>query len=80
LLNEKSQITDTPVSIIEEKNKILNMEVMPNGPLIIKSDCTILFKNGSLESKKGTTALCRCGSSSKKPYCGGSYKNNGFTG
>jgi uncharacterized Fe-S cluster protein YjdI len=59
-------------------NTIIN--VLPNGPFIINSECLIKHSDGSEEIKTGKVALCRCGASQKKPYCDGSHRGNGFQG
>lgn len=69
-----------PEKIIAESASILKVEVSPNGPYLIKSECLIVHSNGREETKTGTVALCRCGGSANKPYCDGSHRKNGFTG
>jgi uncharacterized Fe-S cluster protein YjdI len=66
--------------VASESAQLLTIEIAANGPLIVKSSCTIQFSDGSSETKTGTTALCRCGGSSKKPYCDGTHSRNGFNG
>ncbi|TAH04355.1 MAG: hypothetical protein EAZ16_05480 [Sphingobacteriales bacterium] len=56
------------------------INVLPNGPFIINSECLIKHSDGSEEIKTGKVALCRCGASQKKPYCDGSHRSNGFQG
>ena len=56
------------------------IEVMKNGPLIVRGELVVKDQNG-LESKKGkVTAFCRCGLSGNKPYCDGSHKNTQIDG
>lgn len=51
----------------------------PNGPLLLRGDVDILGPDGTpLERTRRTTALCRCGASTIKPYCDGSHKLIGF--
>lgn len=66
--------------IIAESAKVLKIEVAPNGPYLVKSECLIVHSNGKEETRTGTVALCRCGASMNKPYCDGSHKKNGFEG
>lgn len=66
--------------IIAEKAELLNIEIAANGPILIKTECVIQHSNGTTETKKGTTALCRCGQSSNKPYCDGTHRKAGFVG
>jgi uncharacterized Fe-S cluster protein YjdI len=67
-------------AIVSEAAAITNIEIMPNGPILIKSECHITHSNGSKEVKTGSIALCRCGASGNKPYCDGNHKKVGFAG
>jgi CDGSH-type Zn-finger protein/ferredoxin len=66
----------------------------PNGPLLVSGDVPLVRKT-PLSSEQGepmtwtasdpltdagTYALCRCGSSSKKPFCDGTHAQVGFDG
>ena len=56
----------------------LKIEVKKNGPLLVHAPF-ILESNG--ENKKiesRTTAFCRCGNSSNKPYCDGTHRKVDF--
>lgn len=57
---------------------ITNIEILPNGPILIKTNCQISFANGDSTVKEGVTALCRCGASQNKPYCDSSHSRIGF--
>ncbi len=70
---------ETP-TVTGENATITNINVTPNGPLLINADCTITYSDGRQEIRKGKTTLCRCGASSNKPYCDGSHNRIGFTG
>ncbi len=65
---------------ITASNEILNIEILKNGPILIKTECTIKNSDGKEERKTGSTALCRCGASSTKPYCDGTHNKIGFEG
>ena len=69
-----------PGKVVAESAHIMEIEVTPNGPYLIKTECLIVHSDGKEETKTGTTALCRCGSSNNKPYCDGSHRKNGFEG
>lgn len=52
-----------------------------NGPLVIEGPVRIIDHAGnefSIPTDKPAVALCRCGQSSKKPFCDGSHRNCGF--
>ena len=66
----------------EEKNEVsasTEIEVVPNGPFLVKGGCT-LVREGQSEVQGGMTALCRCGASSNKPFCDGTHKKIDFVG
>lgn len=49
-----------------------------NGPYLIQNLKGLAGKDGSFETKP-MMALCRCGSSSNKPFCDGTHGTNGFS-
>ena len=59
----------------------MKIEVMKNGPYIIKSHGLGVYKEGEIvDLKDGPIALCRCGMSLTKPFCDGSHKMHMFEG
>ncbi|MBI2283471.1 MAG: (4Fe-4S)-binding protein [Bacteroidetes bacterium] len=78
--NNEDAENETKTTITSEAAEILNIQIRPNGPILISTDCRITHSNGDVEIKKGKTSLCRCGGSARKPYCDGSHKTNGFQG
>ncbi|TWO33191.1 hypothetical protein E1J38_004655 [Seonamhaeicola sediminis] len=56
------------------------VEVLENGPLLVYGTITVTNKDGLSEEKNKTTAFCRCGFSSNKPYCDGTHIKKGFKG
>lgn len=59
--------------------KINQIMVRPDGPLIARGDVEILDTQGKVLFSGDDVALCRCGASAKKPFCDGSHKERGFT-
>ncbi len=59
------------------------IKVNKNGPLLMPAtDVTLVDHHGNtipLPEGKPNVALCRCGASSRKPFCDGTHKTNGFT-
>ncbi len=53
-------------------------EVLENGSLLVYGNITVKDKNGHEDHKNKVTAFCRCGQSSNKPYCDGTYVKVGF--
>ena len=60
----------------------VTIQISKNGPLLIKEPVTItdMDSGKELEIEKFPVALCRCGLSSKKPYCDGAHGKNAFDG
>ena len=58
----------------------VQIQMVENGPLMIKGDLKISTPKGDLKSKQKVTAFCRCGDSANKPFCDGSHKTKGFIG
>jgi CDGSH-type Zn-finger protein len=59
----------------------VTIRVRPNGPLVIEGPVTVVDQHGNdfpLNPDKPTVALCRCGQSSKKPFCDGTHNRCGF--
>lgn len=54
------------------------IKISDNGPLVVTGDIQLTDSEGNEYSKKGKFYLCRCGLSSKKPFCDGSHKKGGF--
>ena len=57
------------------------IRVRDSGPFLIEGPVTVLDADGNefpIDKTKPAIALCRCGSSGKKPFCDGSHKSCGF--
>ena len=65
------------VKKIEAETKV---EVVENGPLLVYGTLNLTKADGTSETKKRTTAFCRCGASSNKPFCDGEHNNINFVG
>jgi len=52
-----------------------------NGPLVVTGSVTVVDHLGNQYDVSGrpNVALCRCGSSARKPFCDGTHKTTGFT-
>ena len=64
----------------KEEPKETKVEVVENGPLLVSGNLEITLKDGSKETKKRSTAFCRCGLSDNKPYCDGTHNKENFVG
>jgi CDGSH-type Zn-finger protein/uncharacterized Fe-S cluster protein YjdI len=56
----------------------LTVTPIPNGPLGVKGPVEICSGTGRTVLRTERTALCRCGHSSKKPFCDGTHAKVGF--
>lgn len=56
----------------------VKIDVLSDGPLIVDNLKKLTGADGTAIKTEGKTALCRCGSSSNKPFCDGSHKKAGF--
>ena len=50
------------------------------GPLEVTGNFRIVDSSGRIIENEGPVYLCRCGGSSKKPYCDGTHSRIGFSG
>jgi CDGSH-type Zn-finger protein len=65
---------------MKEKNEPIMATVFENGPLVVKGEIIVKGIDGKEEVKQKSTAFCRCGASSTKPYCDGGHKKIDFIG
>lgn len=50
-----------------------------DGPLEVRGDVRIEAADGTLMEQTQRAFLCRCGQSSRKPFCDGTHRKVGFT-
>jgi CDGSH-type Zn-finger protein len=61
----------------------VTIRTRPNGPLLVEGPVRLVDSAGNefvLDAAKPALALCRCGQSSRKPFCDGTHKTCGFIG
>jgi len=58
----------------------VQIDVFENGPLFVHGKIKVKDKDGQIIEKEKSTAFCRCGHSSRKPFCDGAHKKEGFIG
>ena len=49
-----------------------------NGPYKVEGAVELFYDNHRVATDKPTIFLCRCGASSKKPFCDGTHSKIGF--
>jgi len=59
---------------------VITIRIRKNGPYVIDSDdVSVVDWNGRQYSiERRPVALCRCGASTKKPFCDGTHSRIGF--
>lgn len=55
-----------------------NIQATKDGPYEVAGEFTVLDHNGNPYKQRKKVFLCRCGSSSNKPYCDGTHVSIGF--
>jgi CDGSH-type Zn-finger protein len=59
----------------------VTITVRKNGPYRVEGELTLLDADGNQIPLPGPRfSLCRCGASSKKPFCDGTHSKIGFQG
>ena len=57
----------------------LEVTPLPNGPLVVRGNLTLVAGDGRVAWQGTKAALCRCGGSANKPFCDGAHQRIGFT-
>jgi CDGSH-type Zn-finger protein/uncharacterized Fe-S cluster protein YjdI len=60
------------------RNGPLAVKPLRNGPLMVSGPLEVVSGTGRTVTRATETFLCRCGSSSSKPFCDGTHKKIGF--
>jgi len=59
----------------------VTIRLRDNGPLVVEGPVRIIDAEGNeftVDSSKPAIALCRCGQSSRRPFCDGTHRECGF--
>jgi CDGSH-type Zn-finger protein len=56
----------------------VTIEARPNGPYVVTGTIELRDTSGTVLSSQARTVLCRCGASTKKPFCDGTHSKIGF--
>jgi CDGSH-type Zn-finger protein len=54
------------------------IQVLPKGPYLVTGKITLLDASGNKIEAGEKVGLCRCGASTKKPFCDGTHSKVGF--
>ena len=64
----------------QDSETAVKIKILKNGPMLIRGNFILLDPNGNkIEVDHDVAAICRCGSSKKKPFCDGTHQKTGFT-
>ena len=72
--------SDDRAESIEDVSDSLTITVKANAMYSFKGPVTIFSRDGQSKTTRTKGALCRCGHSTKKPFCDVKHKKFGFTG
>jgi CDGSH-type Zn-finger protein len=56
----------------------IKIQASKNGPFLVMGGVEIVDETGKAFPAQQTAALCRCGASSKKPFCDGTHRKINF--
>ncbi len=56
----------------------VTIDIIKNGPFIVNGTVELKDTEGNAYPAKQRLALCRCGASTKKPFCDGTHSKIGF--
>ena len=56
----------------------VTIEATPNGPYLVTGEIELRDMSGHVLPTKDKVWLCRCGASTKKPFCDGTHSKIGF--
>ncbi|MDY0409637.1 CDGSH iron-sulfur domain-containing protein [Virgibacillus soli] len=59
-------------------NEKITIKVNDNGSLLVKGNVELVDAEGNTFETKKAFSLCRCGHSSRKPFCDGTHKKIDF--
>lgn len=76
--NESSDLEKFPETDNDSHGKLI-LKLMKNGPVLVEGTYNIQETEDHFRQSDKNMALCRCGSSSNKPFCDGTHKEIGFT-
>ena len=62
----------------EEKEKLTEVKIMADGPIVVSGDFEIIGPKGQTYNKMKMISFCRCGASNNMPFCDGTHRKIGF--
>jgi CDGSH-type Zn-finger protein len=56
----------------------VKITALKNGPYKVEGSIDLFYENTKIDTSDPAVYLCRCGASSKKPFCDGTHSKVGF--
>jgi CDGSH-type Zn-finger protein len=56
----------------------VQVRFIKDGPIAVTGEVEVVDENGTVTHMQESTALCRCGASTSKPFCSGAHVAMGF--
>ncbi len=56
----------------------VKITAVKNGPYKVEGPINLFYENNPIAATSAAVFLCRCGASSKKPFCDGTHSKIGF--
>jgi CDGSH-type Zn-finger protein len=57
----------------------VTIKILDNGPVHVVGDFEVVDADGNAFPKRGLFSFCRCGLSTRKPYCDGAHREARFS-
>lgn len=77
-LSRVTRLYCTPRAIHTNTMADVTIDIIKNGPLIVKGEVQLKDSDGNSYPVEKRMALCRCGASTEKPFCDGTHSKIGF--
>ncbi len=60
------------------KENPVSVKIMPDGPIVLKGNFTLIYGGKEKEINNSVISLCRCGASKHMPFCDGEHRKTGY--
>jgi len=78
-LKSAKLVTSKPRKSAKKKVRYARVQILKDGPILISGNFIIRDpRKKKVRIENEITALCRCGSTGKRPFCDGSHHSAGF--
>lgn len=78
-LKSNKFVTARPRKSTKKRSKFARIQILKDGPMLVSGNFLIRdAQKKKIKVENKLAALCRCGSTKKKPFCDGSHHKAGF--